>query len=364
MIKQFFTFSLVASAFLFSSCSSDDATGPIQIIIEGATVAPEVGGPNEPNQVYVDLSSGTSTTVERDSWDLGFYFGSDYRITLNGSIAMAAAELSVTDIDAVNSSSEEVKNLQEEVKVGSFSTSNLKYVDAFTGDLNKTVISKITEASTKVYLVNLGNTVGTDTPATGGVSLNGEARGWKKIRVFKKDNHFVLQYADLDATTHEEITIMKRTDSDFAFFSFDSEDVINVQPASGQWDLNFTAFTDEVFDGSGTSFGAYFYGDFVTTNTEANVGAYVIDTEAQTDLSYEDFKLADVNSGNFIFNDQRAIGSTWRNGGGPNALPSLKDAVFYVIKDADGNLYKLKFIALTNEAGERGYPKFVYSLLQ
>ena len=100
----------------------------------------------------------------------------------------------------------------------------------------------------------------------------------------------------------------------------------------------------------------------VTTN--AHIGNYGInDTEVESDLSYDNFTLADIDNTLFSL-DQRSIGSSWRNSGGPNSSPSLKDNVFYIVSDTDANLYKLKFLALFNEAGERGYPEFVYSLLQ
>ena len=60
--------------------------------------------------------------------------------------------------------------------------------------------------------------------------------------------------------------------------------------------------------------------------------------------------------------DQRIIGSTWRDV--INEDKTLVDNIFYVIKDSNGNVYKLKFTALLNNAGERGYPKFKYNLLQ
>jgi hypothetical protein len=35
-----------------------------------------------------------------------------------------------------------------------------------------------------------------------------------------------------------------------------------------------------------------------------------------------------------------------------------------MIKDAEGNYYKVLFRALKNDAGERGYPIFEYKLLK
>src|SRR5690606_37622585 len=120
MNNKFFTLILSITVLALTSCSSDDdgPSGPIQVIIEGAAVSPEVGGPNQGNQVYVDLSTNTTTAIQRDSWDLGFYSGSDFRVIINGSIGMATAQLSTSDIDAVSSSDEEVLNLQPSVAVG------------------------------------------------------------------------------------------------------------------------------------------------------------------------------------------------------------------------------------------------------
>jgi hypothetical protein len=351
---------LLATTF---SCSSDDdnsTTGPINIVIEGASIAPEVGGPNEQNQVYIDLSNNTTATVQRDSWDLGFYSGSNFRVIINGSIFMATAQLSATDIDAVSSSDQEVIDLQPQVRIGSFEAESINFVDAPNGDITGTAIAEIsdTDSNNKVYLLNLGNEIPTTVPATGTVAVKGDDRGWKKIRILKDGNNYVLQYADLDATTHEEVIISKSNDYNFSFFSFNTETEVSVEPIKSNWDLNFTEFTNEI-----EGYGAYSYSDFVVNNTKGNASVYMIDTEVNTELSYNTFTLANVVDANFT-NDQRGIGSSWRNGGGPGTQPSLKDNVFYVINDTDGNLYKLKFLALTNDSGERGHPEFVYSLLQ
>ena len=61
--------------------------------------------------------------------------------------------------------------------------------------------------------------------------------------------------------------------------------------------------------------------------------------------------------------DQRIIGSNWRNGGGPGTLPSVRTDRFYVIKDVVGNYYKIRFLAMTNDAGVRGNPVVEYAIL-
>ncbi|MGG6232010.1 HmuY family protein [Tenacibaculum sp. SDUM215027] len=361
MKNKILSFMLLATICSFVSCDSDNdlPSDPIKVVIEGATVAPEVGGPNQPNQVYVDLSTSTTTKIKRDSWDLGFYSGDKFRVVINGSVYMAAAQLSSTDIDAVNSSDQEVKDLQPKVAIGTFDATSSAYIDAPSGDLNTTAIAEVsdTEANNKVYLINLGDEIGTENPATGSVDISDDSRGWKKVRILKDGDAYVLQYADLDATTHSEAVITKAKDNNFSFFSFDTEKIVSVEPAKTEWDLNFTVFTNEI-----EGYGAYGYSDFVINNIKSNVKVYMINTETE-DFTYEAFVLADVSTELFS-NDQRGIGSSWRNGGGPGSLPSLKENVFYVLEDTDGNIYKIKFLAMTNDAGERGYPEFVYSLLK
>lgn len=349
---------LFSAVLLVTSCSDD--IGPrdlLTVIVDGAEITPEVGGPNEQNQVYVDLSTNIATAIQRDSWDLGFHSTSN-RVIINNSIYMAAGQLTATDIDAVSSSDAEVQSLLGQVAVGTFTSSNLAFIDGPSGDINTTAIAEISSTATNnnVYLVNLGFEVSTELPATGSVSVTGDPRGWKKVRVLKSGDDYVLQYADLDDTTHQEVTIAKDVDYNFTFFSFNTDTIVDVEPEKVGWDICFTVFTNEI-----PMFGSYGYPDYVTNNIRGGAKAYLINEE--DGILYEDFTIADVDNANFA-TDQRSIGSSWRNGGGPGTEPTLKEGLFYVINDANDNIYKLQFIALTNEIGERGYPQFIYSLLQ
>jgi len=319
----------------------------------GRSLAPEVGGPNEQNQVYIDLSSEKTTVVQRDTWDLGFYAGNEFRVAINGSIYMATAQLDRTDIDAISEA--DVAGIQDQVAVG---TENSEpYVDHPDGDITKTAIDGIsdTDAENKVYLVNLGYEVGTATAEQGSVVVAGDARGWKKIRVLKRENDYLLQYADLDATTHQEVTISKNSGYHFTFFSFNSNNVVSVEPEADQWDINFTVFTNLI-----EGYGSYGYSDGVLHNRKGGVVAYAINTD-EVNTTYDDFSLSNLNAANFQ-EDQRAIGSSWRSVIDEDKV--LFDNIFYIIQDLNGNTYKLKFTALLSDQGERGYPEFKYQLLQ
>ncbi|MDN3725094.1 HmuY family protein [Aequorivita sp. SDUM287046] len=320
---------------------------------EGGGIAPEVGGPNQQFQVYVDLSNKSTIKVQRDSWDLAFFSKDGFRVGINGSIFMAAAQLNETNID--NISQDDVEDLMPQVAVGTFEPSNEAYIDYPDGDINRTAISEISldEAENKVYLVNLGFEVGTEVPANGSVALTGNARGWKKIRVLRNGDGYVLQYANLNDTTHREININKSPEYNATFFSFTSNSVVNVEPEADKWDLNFTVFTN-IIDGAGS----YGYSDVVLHNRKGGVTAYSVTTDQ---YEFDTFLPGNIIDSNFKA-DQRVIGASWRDV--MNNEKDLVDTIFYIIKDANNNVYKLKFTALLSEFGERGYPEFKYELLQ
>lgn len=347
-----------------ASCSSDDNNnGPVvEVPGEGGVLETSTGGPNQGNQVYVDLSTSQKTNVRRDSWDFGFSSGSDFRVILNGSIKMAVKQLTTSNID-------EVQTEDPSVNVGFSTVSTLGYVDNPTGVLagagngQGTAIAEISanDADNKVYLVNMGFKVGTATPNPGSEASTGDARGWKKVRILRNGtNGYKIQYADLNATTHQEKVVNKDANFNFTFFSLDTQNVVSVEPAKDKWDLNFTTFTNYFAYQGG--FITYYYADFITSNIHGGTQVYEVMT---TNFAYDTFAAENVVDANFWASttDQRTIGSAWRNGGGPSTSPSVKDDRFYVVKDAAGNIYKLKFLALTNDAGERGYPAFDFQLL-
>lgn len=323
----------------------------------GQALAALVGGPTQPNQVFIDLSSGGNATAPRTSWDLGFYGGSDFRVAINGSLKMAAKQLATTNIDEVQ--------VEDETMIISQGQGVASQIDNPVGLISGTAIAAISDndADNKVYLINMGSNPSEAAPAVGAEgSASGTSRGWKKIRVLKSGNDYKIQYADIAATTHQEVIVSKNSAYNFTFFSIANGNVVNVEPQKNQWDLNFTTFTNLV--GPTTP---YYYPDFVVTNLKGGARSYqVLNTES---LTYDTFTLANVTNASFT-EDQRNIGSNWRSTSttGPGGLPVsafvLRTDRFFIIKDPAGNIYKLKFTGGANTAGERGFPTFQYALLQ
>jgi hypothetical protein len=368
------TFLLLSFALLtLGACSSDDnndTNTPVGPSV-GQVLQPSVGGPNQPNQVFVDLSTGKIESVNRETWDFGFSNSSDFRVVINGSLKMAVKKLETSDITLK-------QEINLDVTVGQGETSAFNgYVDNPTGVLAGagagigTAIAEISaiDADNKVYLVNLGAAVSTVKPSVGSVEVDGAARGWKKVRILRSGNGYKIQYADLASATFQEKTIAKTADFNFAFFSLTKGNTVSVEPQKTKWDLAFTTFTNYLVTGKDAEGKdkavTYGYSDFTVSNMKG--GTQVYQVLVATGGSYADFTKAKVDEANFKISltDQRIIGANWRNGGGQNgSLPSIRTDRFYVIKDVDGNYYKVNFLTMTNTAGERGNVSFEYALLK
>ena len=328
--------------------------------VSESTLSAILGGPNLPNQVYIDLSSGMQTGILRTHWDLAFYSGDDFRVKLNGSISMAVKQLATTDL------APDVA-IDPSVAVGTqngigIDNGDIGFIDDPDGTSNGIVISvSETETNNKVYLLNLGNGLSGANTNDGEVNFSGTSRGWLKIRVLRDTNGYKFQYAELDSPTYTEVLIAKQPAQNFTFFSFTTHGIVNVEPAKEKWDLNLTTFTDYVDFGSGNV--SFTVPDFAAINNLGGTRAYeVLETAS---LTYETFSAVNLQSSLFALPqsaDQRVIGSNWRVSE-PFGAAAVKADRFYIIRDEAGNIYKLRFISLASDSGQRGTITFEYELV-
>ncbi|MNK25748.1 hypothetical protein D3C87_440750 [compost metagenome] len=361
-MKKLLLYISIVSGFLFQSCINDNEDPIAVSLVEGSIVNPSVGGATQPNQIWFDLSSGTETKTNRTDWDLAFHSGSQFKVVLNSSIMMAAGKIpNATNIDLVKES--DLASLKEKVQVANFDPTNENFIDTVTGNYlaGYTAISEISanDSDNGVYLVNMGRDVYKGNVAVGSVTTGGDLRGWMKVQIVRNANGYKLKYAELNSATHKEVNIDKNSDYNFAFFSLKNDKELLIQPEKKHWDLCFTVFTN-IIEGAGS----YIYADFVLSNLIGGVGAYEVVVTAPTTGSeaYNNFKLENIEASKFIFNDHRTIGGNWRNPVGANGLETYGDR-FYVIRDAEGYFFKLRFTRMTSPEGIRGYPQFEYQPL-
>lgn len=351
--------SILAIAFLaltFTACKKDKDEPIIAVPpSDGNTltlngIAGSEVGSSAANSVYVDFSADKQTTALRSSWTLGFYAGSSFKVALNATNGVSAMQVvGKTDLNAVTSA--DLVQSKLVVELGAVETEFGKVDDPRESNaLVKTAIAEVsaTDSENKVYLIN---------PIGGSHSAVFNPDNVYKIRVLRKGNGYTLQYAKLSATTFSVLDIAKNDKFNYSFVSLTDSKVVSVEPEKSNWDVMWTW---SLYYG-GTAGSQYLYGfsDLVFTNTLGGVtSAQVAETST---LTYANFSESNV-AGVTFKADKDVIGANWRVTTGAGIVSKI----FYLVKDASGNVYKLKFISMGvgTDGGTRGKPVIEYKLVK
>ena len=344
------------------------------------TVQAEVGGANEPNQVYIDLSTGKTTVIKRDTWHLAFYCGDDdFRVLINPAIAMSALEQETTDI---NKRVEEDKTILLNTDPTNPSPNHLvsrRLIDDPRGYLaprnnepgSGTAIAGVSakDDENKVYLLSMGFAISDKAPVKGSVNLLGAHNGWGKVRITREGNAYKVQYAKNTVTNKSDIktfTVTKNPAYSFVYLNLESGQMVQVTPKKKDWDICFTTTTGWLSQQYNVQSTVTFYPDIIVTNLHGGTRATFFSPAAslpERDKNYSEYTLEKAKTLDLSkpkYETQIVVGKNWRdmiNGG-------IIRNIYFAIQDGDGNFFKLKMKALKNDAGERGYPVFEYELLK
>lgn len=319
-----------------------------QLTLQG--IAGSESGSSAANSVFVNLRSNTQTPVLRTSWDLAFYNGEDFRVMINNTSGASAMVIDETDLNAVDTEDADTDALT--IPLGTPGEASFAMIDDVSGDLDNTVIASIsaTASDNKVYLINR---VG------GSFTSVVTAENLIKIRVIRNGNGgYTLQYAKIGESTFRTLEVAKEGAANFSYVSFGEDGSTateaSVEPAS--WDIEWSW---SVYVG-GTGEDAYPYGfsDVVFVNHLGDIKAAEVLTSTVT---YEAYSETNIASTTFA-SERNVIGSTWR---ATTGTPGVFTDRFYVIEDAAGNVYKLKFVSFhPNDGGTRGKPVIEYALVK
>ncbi|RZL06215.1 MAG: hypothetical protein EOO89_24690 [Pedobacter sp.] len=340
---------------IFTSCAKEET--PIIIVppSDGSTltlnglIATESGA-SAGNSVFVDFSTDKQTSVDRNSWDLGFYSGADFKVILNNMAGGSVLQINKTDLTQVTAADFDANAL---LVGGANGTFTLFDDPTKANVLQATAITEVsaTDANNKVYILNR---------AANSVSAPAEMY---KIRITRNGtNGYRLQYAKVSESQIKTTTVTKDANFNFQFASLVNDRLTTVEPGKGEWDINwgfsiyYTAF--------GTTNVPYTFSDLVFINNLAGVSAAELiftGTTANTSVSYADFKESNI-AGVTFKTERDVIGSKWRNTTGTVGVRTDR---YYVVKDGAGNIYKLKFVSfVSNDGGTRGKPVIEYKLVK
>jgi hypothetical protein len=188
--------------------------------------------------------------------------------------------------------------------------------------------------------------------------VNGKFTDFKHLQFMSyTDSTFVFRYISGDSET-DTVLIVKDQEANFSYYSFDKKSQVYPEPDKNAYDLVFTSYYDMP-----TLFGQtipYKVGGVLLNiwNTSA-----VLDTvHSFEELSRELIPLVD-------FSDRVDVpGYNWKDvsvdiTGGGSASYTVKSNFNYIIRTAQGNYFRMRFLSYTLD-GRSGYPRFEFSMLQ
>lgn len=313
-----------ACTILFFSCKKEELPVPAHDPgnVTTATVNMES---NYKWQLFYDLKTNTVVGQNlKTSWDIGFEATtSGYRIILNTSKAMFARNTGNTNFATITDTTGFAVN---------------KKWDEASGSLDSTAISDW-RTTNNVYVIDRG------------YNETGVHQGFRKIQFQTVDAaKYIVRFAQLNGTGDVTLQINKDSIYNFQFLSFNTSNVLIIEPPKATWDLEFTSYTHIFYDTPPTP--------YLVTGCLLN--RYNTSAKMDSLVTFSSINLASAQT--YILSPSiNTIGYTWKTytGGTYITHPQMN----YIIKDSEGFYYKLHFIDFYNGLGVKGNPKWEFQQL-
>lgn len=320
-------------AVCLSACLKEETPVAKRTVDGDQTAALEMGSDYR-YQIFFNFSE--NKIIEKNikyTWDIGFETGvNGWHVITNTSKYMFVFRTNETELSNVMDHS-------------NCTTSNHHY-DMPSGNLDSTGIGDWKDGY--VRIIDLGT------------DENGTQLGWYKLKIDSVDaNQYYIQYAKINASTAVSAVIQKHNSYTFTYFSLLNNEEIVVAPKSTKWDVVFTQYIKHLTTPA--------IMDYLVTgcilNHNNTLAALV------TEKSYVSIDLAYAESLN-LTNVNDVIGYDWKDIGldqvmnGGTAEYTIYPNKSYVIKDQNGNYFKLRFTDFYSKTGEKGTPTFEYEQLK
>jgi hypothetical protein len=280
------------------------------------------------SQVYFQLKTNSIVGVnDKTLWDLGFETGkTGYHVVLNGAMSMYVLKTASADLTAIS-------------YADTIGFSLKKQCDSYKGSMDSTAIGDW-RSSKPVFIVDRG------------FDETGKHQGWVKLQITSvSESGYSGKYASLDGSGYQEFYVKKDSNYNCSFLSLATNSQVMVEPPKAAWDLVFTQYTFVFYDKIPAV-------PYLVTGCLLN--RYRTFAYADTVHKFEQ-TFQNVVSEKHFTNDISAIGYDWKVFNGSKY--TIRSSNNYIVRTANGLLYKLHFTGFYNNAGVKGNPQWEYQQL-
>ena len=311
-------FLLYFSFLILFSCEKEEI--PISPHQAGDIITQTIGiGQDYRNQIFYQLSTNSIISQNiKTEWDIAFESNvSGWRIFLNSSLGGGVYRVSDMQFESLTSIDNPIWNW-----------------DAPSGNKDSTAIGNYQNQD--VFFV-----------IDRGYNISGNPIGYIKLRVESVNElGYYIRYSSIDNSNDTSLFVSKDPNKLKTCFSFSQNNIIDIEPNINKWDLLFTQYL-HVFSTPPTP---YLVTGLLINDSTTKVALDSINT-------FENINLSMLSE--YDFKDNRDyIGYDWKVYNFSSGNYSIINNKNYIIQDALGRHFKLRFIDYYNDIGEKGYPKF------
>lgn len=312
---------------LFSSCLNKETAVPLPPHVPGDESVGTVNMENDYRyQIFYNLKNNAIVQTGKFTlWDLGFETSvAGWHIVLNGARVMKAYKTAKTDFTAVKMS--DTAGVAGELDMPS-------------GSLDSTAIGDW--RSGNVYIINRG------------YDETGDAQGFVKVKILASDAaKYTIQFGDISGTNTFTIEVPKNDAYNLSHLSFDNGGkALFAEPPKKEWDIVFTKYVHIYYELDNTPYSV--------------VGCMLnrYETLGALDTSHVAFKEIDITHALEVPLSAavNSIGFDWKTYTG--STYKVDPTKCYVIRNAEGQYFKLHFIGFLDKSGIKGNPAWEYQRL-
>ena len=247
-------------------------------------------------------------SCELEAWDL---FLEEDKISLNPSRFMSAARVGNIDFDEQSDTLGLIFTYDPSTGSGDFAL----------------------KANDELYVLNMG------------ISGMGDGLGFLKLKIKDEGSHYLLRYADLNEDSIQSLKLDKGQ-----HYSIGTQQEYDLLDRS-EYDFVFTRYP-------------YFFEleqlHYLVTGTLSGD----IEVLEVNDFAFEEIDYAFYEErSNDLSDDLDVIGYDWKEYNFDDTFYYVQETKSFIIRDAKGFVYKMRFTSYYDEKGESGHPSFEYILL-
>ena len=277
--------------------------------------------PGYSHQTFYSLQNGVIKQEPNNNWDIAFQIdGFAASLRINSANGVTLHKVPNTDqagwatVDTAGISGWPLRYNSDQAWDGGAFNIGADITDPF--DLGWGVYDPITHHvnGDSVYILTLAN---------------GDVKKFRMDRL--SGGVYAFTYANLDGTSETSKTVDKADfmGKNFGYFSFDTENSLDREPASADWDLLFTRYISPVAPG-------LYYG---VTGVLSNMG---VEVSEMRNVDPTAVTIDDTTAAPFSTN-LSTIGYDWKSFNNMAGTWSFTDSLTYFVKTTSDNFYQLTF---------------------